>query len=245
LEITSKNATDSTNATYEGWAYRGFLAGIDIPSAIPGDRTLSGQFLSLYVDPDGNIGYLKGALAGEAYPALGLFAMSGGVYPEIKGQDTGIDPKDIGQSTWTWTESGALFGFSGNFEGEGSIATDSRSLFLALGALAVNESDSNFNSMGFINYKQNRAEPWGIFALSTMGTYDQPAGKTSWNGHIGGMGTFGAYDVSIEHTGTYSYPDGGTYDYTYYSDNSFGAVHYRRFVKEGDVIQSGTGQDVA
>ncbi|PIP06147.1 MAG: hypothetical protein COX51_09500, partial [Syntrophobacteraceae bacterium CG23_combo_of_CG06-09_8_20_14_all_50_8] len=53
-DIYSYNYNNSTKTTYAGGAYRGFMGG-----TVLGD-VLDGKFLSLYIDPSGNAGYLSG-----------------------------------------------------------------------------------------------------------------------------------------------------------------------------------------
>jgi hypothetical protein len=194
-DIVSQHPSDGTTATPEGWAYQGYLGGVDLPSSVDGQRSLSGKFLSLYVDPSGNIGYLKGALAGEAYPAIGMAAMAGGLYPEPVALDAGIDPANIGQ--FIWSENGLLAGLKGTFNGTGNIATSNRMMpFLGYDQAVISESRGmyyDFNTMGFADDAQKIAQPWGIYRFTAVGFYDNPEAMDAWSGRTGGRGVFGVY----------------------------------------------------
>ncbi|MDO8721334.1 MAG: hypothetical protein Q7J31_03795, partial [Syntrophales bacterium] len=88
-EISSYNYKDSSNTTYDGGAYWGYLGGTEIGGS------MEGGLIALYIDPDGNAGYLKGSLAGTAYPELEMFEMEGGVYPVQMATGIGISPAEL------------------------------------------------------------------------------------------------------------------------------------------------------
>jgi len=58
--IYSFNGRNSTNTTFDGGAYRGFLSGKEI------NGSADARFNGLYIDPSGNIGILKGSFTGTA-----------------------------------------------------------------------------------------------------------------------------------------------------------------------------------
>lgn len=71
--VDSYNYDNQTKTTYDNGAYKGFFAATDVNGSI------DGKFIGLYIDPSGNIGYLKGALAGDNYQDLSMFSMNGGI----------------------------------------------------------------------------------------------------------------------------------------------------------------------
>ncbi|MBI9082520.1 MAG: FecR domain-containing protein [Desulfobacterales bacterium] len=74
-EIRSYDVLDETPTTLtgsgKGGAYVGFLSGTRL------DDALDGMVTALYLDPDGNLGFLTGGLDGAIYPNIGMFEMDG------------------------------------------------------------------------------------------------------------------------------------------------------------------------
>ena len=113
-EVSSYNATNYTETTYDGGAFRGFLAGARAGNA------LDGRLTALYIDPEGNAGILQGSMRGSLYPELGLFEMKGGMSPLQIDAATGLTPDTLGGSI-SATSFQALAS-AGSFNGSGSIA---------------------------------------------------------------------------------------------------------------------------
>ncbi|MHB8829484.1 MAG: hypothetical protein ACYC6Q_08170, partial [Syntrophales bacterium] len=211
--IASRNYMNDSSVTYDGGSYMGYLAGTEI------DRAMDARLVALYIDPSGNAGYLKGALAGNAYPEVGMFAMDGSAYPTQMTSDLGIAPGDmISYLTESSYYSSYGIGVAGMFDAGGKI---------------VSENDYSYGNgiqtMSFVNHEMNRAEPWGIYGLGMSGVYEAPAvAGTSWTAKVGGPGDFGARNAANYYYGHYSYPVDGYYTYNYYTDNRSGSVAYMR-----------------
>ncbi|MBW6484649.1 MAG: FecR domain-containing protein [Syntrophobacterales bacterium] len=208
--IASRNYMNDSGVTYDGGAYTGYLAGTEI------NRAMDARLVALYIDPAGNAGYLKGALAGTAYPEIGMLAMDGSAYPTQMTADPGIAP---GEMVSHLTESGYYsyydIGLAGAFDTGGKIVSDSNYSY-----------ESGFQTMSLVNHEMNRAEPWGIYGLGMSGLLEAPAAWTAWAAKAGGRGNFGAYNAANNYYGSYGYTDGGSYSYNYYTDNRSGHVAY-------------------
>ncbi|MCK9364131.1 MAG: Ig-like domain-containing protein [Syntrophales bacterium] len=210
--ISSRNFKDDTDTTYDGGAYRGYLSGTDI------DKAMDARLVALYIDQAGKAGYLQGALAGNAYPEIGMLALDGSAYPTQMTSDLGIAPGDMSIHL---IESGYYSsydtGLAGAFDTGGKIVSDSNYYYYG----------SGIQTLALVNYELNKAEPWGIYRLGMGGTYEAPATPwTSWAAKAGGRGNFGAYNVANNYYGSYGYTDGGSYSYNYYTDNRSGHVAY-------------------
>jgi len=214
-EVYSYNYNDSSYTTYDGGAYRGFLAGTESAGA------MIGGLMALYVDPSGNAGYLKGALTGTAYRDIGMFQMEGSLYPTQIAAAIGIAPQNFYDSVWQTYD--YLFDgksiLAGSFTAGGAIT--SQSYYYGEGS-----RDGHMSTMSIVDYEQNKAAPWGIYELSAGGTYAQPG--ADWTAKTGGRNTLGAYRVANYYYGTYYYAGGGNYSYDYYTDNREGHVSYSR-----------------
>ncbi|MDP2725578.1 MAG: hypothetical protein Q8O44_04805, partial [Syntrophales bacterium] len=57
--------------------------------------SMEGGLIALYIDLDGNAGYLKGSLSGAAYPEIEMFEMEGGLYPVQMVTGIGILPAEL------------------------------------------------------------------------------------------------------------------------------------------------------
>ena len=68
----SENFNAGTATTYDNGAYSGFSSLI-----MDGGHGVDGGLIALYVDPEGQAGYLQGTLAGASYPELQLFTAGG------------------------------------------------------------------------------------------------------------------------------------------------------------------------
>ena len=83
-EISSYNVKNATNTTFDGGAYKGFIGGV-----WKGDGTIDAKVYSLYIDPSGNAGILKGTVTGAYYPQLNMFEADGTWTPTVMA--TGLD----------------------------------------------------------------------------------------------------------------------------------------------------------
>ncbi|MBI5894057.1 MAG: FecR domain-containing protein [Deltaproteobacteria bacterium] len=70
-EIYSYNPTNLTNTTFDNGAYKGFIGGVWQ------NGTIDARVYSLYIDPSGNAGILKGSLTGAYYPSINMFEADG------------------------------------------------------------------------------------------------------------------------------------------------------------------------
>jgi hypothetical protein len=87
--ITSTNAFNSTATTYDGGSYAGYLGGILT------DTALESKLATLYIDPSGNAGFIKGALSGTNYTDISMFEMTGGAYAVKMASSTGLVPANL------------------------------------------------------------------------------------------------------------------------------------------------------
>jgi hypothetical protein len=90
--VYSHNPPGSENTTSDGGAYRGFMGGRETNSAG------NAMFTGLYIDPSGNIGFLRGNFTGTI--SGNALLMNGGLYPIQMGTDT-ISPGDFYNSIVT------------------------------------------------------------------------------------------------------------------------------------------------
>jgi hypothetical protein len=160
--VYSYDFYNKANTTYDGGAYRGYLA-----TARRND-TLSSIFAGLYIDPSGNAGYVKGILSGTVYsditgwtsPVVGMFQMTGGLYP-IPITTAATLPASLYDTyvTTSWTNPGPISG-SGGFGGTGSIS---------------------LTDLGHEYARLSEFTDWGIWAHPSLGgSYTGPASDT-WN----------------------------------------------------------------
>ena len=175
---SSRNYTDDRvpYTTQDGGAYSGYFGGI-IENMGSGIDELEAIFVALYIDPDGNAGFLRGGLTGTGYRDINMFEMDGNIYKVEMAEGIGINPSELGSFLWggsMWSTFGGYHVY-GNFGGVGEIS---------------GQIDSSLT-------KAIRTQPWGIYGLTLIGTY---GGLTStfWNAKIGGEGIFGAYEVDGE-----------------------------------------------
>ena len=165
--IFSYNYINSTYTTYDDppGAYYGVIGGIKI------NNSMEAKLISLYIDPSGNAGYLRGSLKGTAYPDINMFEMDGTINTEQRASASEVEIP--ASALYKNIQSGSLDGTGaylyGNFLGGGTIIGQETSGT----TLAI--------------YTQ----PWGIYSLILSGTYDTPT--PSWSAKLGGQGSFGAY----------------------------------------------------
>lgn len=149
-DISSYNSISGTYTTYDGGAYYGFIGGIRL-----NNDDLEGKLMSLYIDPDGNAGFLTGYLSGEIYPDIEMFEMDG-TLNRVPMATTALSAealKSSVESTYTYMDG------SGEFEGGGYISMP-----------------------GYYNFKETAAIPgqdWGLWYMTLSGEYSGTA-SDSW-----------------------------------------------------------------
>ena len=196
-EIASYNYTNATNTTYDGGAYKAFLAGVDIPvTGSPlGQQTLEGLFAGIYMDNNGQVGLLKvpSHLTGTIYANIGMAGMSGGIYtvPMTMPSPLSIIPSTLTASLFFGSGPGSL---AGAFDTGGSFAS------LSSGSL-------NLVDLSLIDTANTNPAPWGVYKFTDNGSYSFTVTPTSWTGKMGGSSAFGAF-----------FPTGGT---TAAADNGY------------------------
>lgn len=192
-DIYSYNANDGTNTTYDNGAYHGFIGGAWNSGSI------NARVISLYVDPSGNAGYIKGSLAGMLYPELAMFEADG---------------------TWTATQmttaplgmvSADLYGSSGS----SAVVTTNAGMTGSVSGAFNNASGymTGVNNHAWTRYING--QDWGIYDLIINGYassgygYSNPNVETAWSAKTGGNANFG---------NNYVCPDGcwWTNDYGFY-----------------------------
>lgn len=117
-DMKSYNYTNSTNTTYDGGAYWGYIKGTE------SSNSLEGKLAAIYIDPSGKAGYLTGSLAGTGYDGdVKMFKMTGSLYPtqmataaEIGGILPSALSANVSQTTYS---PDVIVGFSGGFTGAG------------------------------------------------------------------------------------------------------------------------------
>ena len=103
-DLSSYNHNNSTDTTYDGGAYYGFMAGIDTGN----NNGIEGRIYALYVDPDGHSGYLKGDLNGSSYPEINMFEMEGNIDRTQVVEDAGVTAGDLYDSIWKGSITGSV-----------------------------------------------------------------------------------------------------------------------------------------
>ena len=155
-EISSYNYKDSSSTTYDGGAYRGFLGGTEIGGS------MEGGLIALYIDPDGNAGYLKGSLAGTAYPEIEMFEMEGGFYPVQMETGTGISAAEFYNAVSVTND---IWGTVNDF---------------TFNSIAMGTSGRDYNY--YLKSAEIGSSNWGIWAAYIDGIYEgiTPA-SDNWN----------------------------------------------------------------
>jgi hypothetical protein len=140
--------------------------------------TMDGTAAALYIDPNGNAGYLTGDVSGSYYPSIMMWMSEGTLTPTQRA--TGLNPEDL-QTEWGSLDAHLL----GDFNGSGSIE----------GWTGYGETSAYGNTLFFV--KDSESLPWGIYnlKLGSGNTFsDKPEGTADWSAMIGGQGTFGYED---------------------------------------------------
>ena len=92
--IYSYNQNNFTNTTYDGGAFWGLTGGV-----WKSDGTIDAKVYSLYIDPNGNAGILKGSLTGGYYSGISMFEADGTWTPTVLA--TGLTPTSLGSLTYS------------------------------------------------------------------------------------------------------------------------------------------------
>ena len=79
----------ASSVTTDGGAYRTFIVGAEAGNA------MDALLLGLYIDPQGNPGYLKGTMSGNVYSEIDMFLMDGSLYPTMVASSATYNPEDI------------------------------------------------------------------------------------------------------------------------------------------------------
>ncbi|HEX8947692.1 MAG TPA: hypothetical protein VF790_01950, partial [Dissulfurispiraceae bacterium] len=153
--INSYNYLNNAYTTYDGGAYKGYLGGIEISGS------MEGGLIALYIDPNGNAGYLKGSLSGSAYPSI---SMDGSAYPIQMLASSGITPSDL------------------------KNASSESQIWRTVNSFAFNSASAN---MGYTfsrdyNYYESRMSipgiiDWGIWQTTNNGAYQGINVTDTWN----------------------------------------------------------------
>lgn len=166
IGLTSNNYYNNSYTTYDGGAYTGFMGGVNINDSI--DAMLYG----LYIDPNGNAGIIKGALAGSTYSSLGMFETEGGVYPVNMTTGIGTTPEDLlGNVVTKYFRAKGNASFTLNGIGTGS----------------------GYNYEG--SYLSIGSSDWGIWNTRASGSYAGISASDTWSSST-------IYDSGTTLTGT-------------------------------------------
>ncbi|OHE18552.1 MAG: hypothetical protein A2X96_00280 [Syntrophobacterales bacterium GWC2_56_13] len=151
---------DGNNATYpfttyDGGAFWGLTGGVWK------DGTIDAKVYSLFIDPSGNAGILKGSLAGAYYPELGMFEADG-----------------------TWTPTVLETGLAPSLLGSGSLTSSNDLYFNSLtsgsGAFSAGDTIIGWSGLGWKYSIPTPARDWGIWQTLAEGIYTD-TGSTSGN----------------------------------------------------------------
>lgn len=177
----------ASSFTTDGGAYRTFIVGAEAGNA------MDALLLGLYIDPQGNPGYLKGTMSGNVYSEIDMFLMDGSLYPTMVASSATYNPEDI-DYTCDDGENLAIirsmplspFAFEGSYGSEGTLENYE-------GCTGAQRPSS---SWWFEDYESRTSEHWGIYFRSVAGTYQTPLEGASWTATTGGMGFFGSFENS-------------------------------------------------
>jgi hypothetical protein len=185
--VNSYNYKNGTSTTYDGGSYQGIMGGIERPSSAGATRDLIGNVAALYIDPAGNAGYLRGGLAGKAYPGVAMFEMDGTLSRTqvATAAEVGVSAADLTNNTnpntyWAWIN--ADYGVRGTFS-DGT--TD-------YGTITASSYPAN-NTLSIYNKTSKLFQGWGIYGLGFSGVYD--TAKPDWKARMGGRGAFGVGEI--------------------------------------------------
>lgn len=114
LVATSHNYTNDSDMTYDGGAYRGYLAGIAQP--VSSTVSLEGNASLLYVDNTAGahrMGILTGSLSGTGYPGLGMAEFLGSLQRVDLGASP-VEPEALAFGSQTFSHSSGSGAFTLN-----------------------------------------------------------------------------------------------------------------------------------
>jgi hypothetical protein len=173
--LYSYNYTTSQYTTYDSGAFYGLAGGYEYHNA------LGGKFVSLYIDPSGHAGFLKGNLSGELYevstgsPHKNIFEMSGLINREEKSTNVGISASALYSNI-----------------SEGSLMNPPAKLYGTFNNGAVISGGEDPDYLG-VTYSIG-TQPWGIYGLPILGEFGAlSTAPTTWSAKVGATGTFGEY----------------------------------------------------
>ncbi|MEE8575379.1 MAG: FecR family protein [Thermodesulfobacteriota bacterium] len=158
--------------TADGGAYLGSLLG-----EVRADSGASAIFGGIYIDPDGNAGYLLNNLEGVIYPDFEMIEMVGSMERTqmVTAASLGLSASELATNTWTGVNTAS--GLEGSFAGGGALTSTGAGLG---------------SSLFIVNKTTDVAQGWGLYSFSIAGTAGAPTG--SWNAVLGGAGVFGAHE---------------------------------------------------
>ncbi|MCM8774860.1 MAG: FecR domain-containing protein [Candidatus Omnitrophica bacterium] len=149
--------------TQDGGAFFGVTAGTIVNGA--GE----GSLYALYMDPDHNVGILKGTISGDFYDLIGMWSMEGTLTAEKFGEMPELDPEDLLDviviDPFVEEDGSAFFGSFG--AGSGSV-------------VAGSDEGENY-SIG--NY-EDALWNLGTVRFGKNNTYSNPENETQWTGGI-------------------------------------------------------------
>ncbi|MBI9082518.1 MAG: FecR domain-containing protein [Desulfobacterales bacterium] len=178
MTLASRNYIDGTETTYDAngdgqadGAYAAFAGGIHQQTAMPG------ELLGVYVDQNGNAGYLRGDMDGTEYPEIGMVAIDGTVNREFKETLSGI----------TLTDSNVVSLWSGGFRTNGAVGTGN----------LTDDHDGDIYMMSVADTN------WGAFGGMTYGRFENAYGSafSATLGGYGGMGSYFSESIGIRDLG--------------------------------------------
>ncbi len=149
--IYGYNRNNSTYTTYDGGAFWGLTGGVWK------NRTIDASVYSLYIDPSGNAGILRGSLTGGYYPELMMFEADGTWTPTVLAT-TGLNP--------------ALLGSTPSPDISFDYSTSSIGGFAAGGVINGNYAKGLKYSMP--------SQDWGVWQTLESGAYSGTTSDT-WN----------------------------------------------------------------
>src|SRR3990172_6040152 len=152
-EIYSYNINNSTNTTFDGGTYKGFIGGV-----WKADATIDANVYAIYIDPLGNAGILKGGMTGAYYPSLNMFEADGTWTPTALA--TGLNP-----ATATPVVVSTDYGLN-------SISITSLSNFNGLGSITV--AGNEMLTYTDWRYYYTTAPDWGVYKSIIGGDYTGP-----------------------------------------------------------------------
>lgn len=213
-QITSYNIKNDSDTTYDGGAYYGVMGGL-----VRGEN-ISADFAALFVDKDGNAGYVLSSLFGTLYSSLGMLYMDGETDWVLKSK-VGFAASDLADNI-VWT--GGEGQMSGQF---------TNGIGLTSGYIYANDY---FDTMSIADYANAKPEMWGIYTQYIDGYKNNPDGFGMWTSKMGGEDAFGASSAYRQSVGEYYYLNGdGNYDGSYYYDTRTtgeGYVSYYRYTPD-------------